>query len=101
LFGALPAEEQQRIFPEERAREAMGITGFTLPTLDRWIWSGAGRAASLHPYVKGHFLGSGPGEMVLAEAGLDGLSQYHAIRRYVEHRHSAAAHDGERVKALS
>ena len=91
LFDLLSPEEQQRIFPEERAREAMGITGFTLPTLDRWIGSAAGRAASLHPYVKGHFLGSGPGEDVLAEAGLDGRSQYRAIRRYVEARRAAAA----------
>ena len=37
LFDLLPAEEQRAIFPEERAREAMGITGFTLPTLYRWV----------------------------------------------------------------
>jgi len=91
LFDLLPPAEQQRIFPEERAREAMGITGFTLPTLDRWVLSAAGRAASLHPYAKGHFLGSGQGETVLAEAGLDGLSQYRAIRAYVDARRSAAA----------
>jgi transketolase len=91
LFDALPPAEQQRIFPEERAREAMGITGFTLPTLDRWVLSAAGRAASLHPYAKGHFLGSGQGETVLAEAGLDGLSQYRAVRAYVEARRRAAA----------
>jgi len=91
LFDLLPAAEQQRIFPEERAREAMGITGFTLPTLDRWVHSGAGRAGSLHPYAKGHFLGSGQGETVLAEAGLDGVSQYRAIRSYVEARRRTAA----------
>jgi transketolase len=91
LFDLLPAAEQQRIFPEERAREAMGITGFTLPTLDRWVLSAAGRAASLHPFAKGHFLGSGQGARVLAEAGLDGLSQYRAIRAYVEARRRAAA----------
>jgi transketolase len=91
LFDLLPPAEQQRIFPEDRGREAMGITGFTLPTMDRWVLSAAGRAASLHPYAKGHFLGSGPGETVLAEAGLDGLSQYRAIRAYVEARRRAAA----------
>jgi hypothetical protein len=58
--------------------------------MDRWVLSEAGRAVTLHPYVKGHFLGSGTGEMVLAEAGLDGASQYRAIRRYVEARRSAA-----------
>ena len=70
----LPAapSEQARIFPEERAREAMGITGFTLPTMYRWVRSDLGRAHTLHPFRKGHFLGSGQGPMVLAEAGLDG-----------------------------
>ncbi|HLE43061.1 MAG TPA: hypothetical protein VJB36_03510 [Methylomirabilota bacterium] len=86
LFDLLPADEQRRLFPEERAREAMGITGFTLPTMFRWIRSDRGRALTLHPYQHGHFLGSGQGERVLAEAGLDGESQYRAIRRYVETR---------------
>jgi transketolase len=82
LFDLLPQSEQQRIFPEEHAREAMGITGFTLPTLLRWVRSDLGRAHSLHPFRKGHFLGSGPGSMVLAEAGLDGASQARAIAAY-------------------
>jgi transketolase len=84
LFSVLPVEEQQVIFPEERAMEAMGITGFTLPTLFRWVRSDFGRSMSLHPYQKGHFLGSGQGEIVLAEAGLDGESQYRAIKRYLD-----------------
>jgi transketolase len=84
LFDLLPEEEQQRIFPEERAGEAMGITGFTLPTMYRWIRSDLGRAHTLHPYRKGHYLGSGQGPMVLAEAGLDGESQARAIEEYVE-----------------
>jgi transketolase len=83
LYDLLPLEEQQRIFPEERAREAMGITGFTLPTMYRWIRSDLGRAHTLHPYRKGHYLGSGQGPMVLAEAGLDGVSQARAIKEYV------------------
>jgi transketolase len=86
LFDLLPAEEQKRLFPEAHAREAMGITGFTLPTLFRWVSSGLGRAHTLHPFRKGHFLGSGPGPMVLAEAGLDGESQARAIREYVRAR---------------
>ena len=84
LFDLLPVEEQQRIFPEERAREAMGITGFTLPTMYRWIRSDLGRDHTLHPFRKGHYLGSGQGPMVLAEAGLDGESQARAIKEYVE-----------------
>jgi transketolase len=86
LFDALPAAEQARILPAERMHEAMGITGFTLPTMYRWVRSDPGRAMTLHPFLKGHFLGSGQGEVVLAEAGLDGESQYRAIRRYVDAR---------------
>jgi hypothetical protein len=65
---------EERIFPEEHARSAMGITGLTLPTMYRWVTSSRGRAATMHPYMKGHYLGSGPAEMVLLEAGLDGKS---------------------------
>ncbi|MCG6926965.1 MAG: hypothetical protein LJF30_16865 [Acidobacteria bacterium] len=84
LFDLLPAEQQRDIFPEERADEAMGITGFTLPTMFRWIRSDLGRAHTLHPYRKGHYLGSGQGPMVLAEAGLDGESQAGAVKEYVK-----------------
>ena len=91
LFDLLPADEQKRIFPEEHAREAMGITGFTLPTMYRWVVSDRGRAHTLHPFKKGHFLGSGQGPVVLAEAGLDGESQAQAIKAYVEARKVAAA----------
>jgi transketolase len=86
LFGLLPPERQAAIFPECRAQEAMGITGFTLPTLYRWVRSDFGRARTLHPYRAGHFLGSGQGHVVLAEAGLDGKSQYRAIKEYIEAR---------------
>ncbi len=90
LFDLLPASEQARIFPEAHAREAIGITGFTLSTLFRWVSSDLGRAHSLHPFRKGHFLGSGQGPMVLAEAGLDGESQAKAVRAYAEARAGAA-----------
>lgn len=86
LFDLLPPDEQAAIFPEARAQEAMGITGFTLPTMFRWVRSDFGRTRTLHPYAKGHFLGSGQGPVVLAEAGLDGQSQYAAIREYVAAR---------------
>jgi transketolase len=86
LFNLLPQGEREKIFPEERAREAMGITGFTLPTLDRWVLSERGRKHSLHPFQKGHYLGSGQADQVMAEAGLDGESQFKAILRYVKER---------------
>jgi transketolase len=82
LFDLLPEEEKKKVFPEERSEEAMGITGFTLPTMFRWIRSERGRAHTLHPYRRGHYLGSGQGPIVLAEAGLDGESQARAIVEY-------------------
>jgi hypothetical protein len=38
---------------------------------------------SLHPFKKGHFLGSGQAHMVLAEAELDGEGQFKAIVDYL------------------
>ena len=84
LFDLLPAAEKEKAYPEAAAQEAMGITGFTLPTMERWVCSGRGRMMTLHPFREGHFLGSGPAEKVLEEAGLDGESQFRAILRYVE-----------------
>jgi transketolase len=84
LFDLLPEAEKDRIFPDALAQNAMGITGFTLPTMYRWIRSDRGRRLTLHPFQKGQYLGSGQAEMVLAEAGLDGESQYQAILRYLE-----------------
>jgi transketolase len=84
LFDLLPATERERILPEARVAEAMGITGFTCATMYRWVTSARGRAATLHPYRKGHFPGSGPGQAVLHEAGLDGDAQYAAIRGYLD-----------------
>lgn len=85
LFDLLPDAEKERIFPDSQAQRAMGITGFTLPTMYRWIRSDRGRRMTLHPFQKGHYLGSGQAEMVLAEAGLDGESQFRAILRFLEH----------------
>ena len=62
----------------------MGITGFTLPTMYRWIRSDPGRTHTMYPFMKGHYLGSGAGEMVIHEAGLDGEGQYTGIRKYLE-----------------
>ena len=84
LFDLLPRRTQERIFPEEHAKRAMGITGFTLPTMYRWICSDRGRKMTLHPYRKGNYLGSGQAHMVMAEAGLDGRSQYNAILRHLK-----------------
>ena len=83
LFDTLSPEEREDIFPSAHAEQAMGITGFTLPTMYRWICSDRGRAMTLHPFRKGHYLGSGQADKVLAEAGLDGESQFEAIKQFV------------------
>jgi transketolase len=86
LFDRLSEADRERIFPEQKAQIAMGITGFTRATLYRWIRSDPGRAFSLDPYRHGHFPGSGSGRAVVAEAGLDGASQHRAIALYAEER---------------
>jgi transketolase len=83
LFDMLPPSEREKIFPEAHQEQAMGITDFTFATITRWLRSDYGRAHSLHPFGHGHYLGSGSGSMVMREAGLDGVSQYEAIRAYI------------------
>lgn len=83
LFDMLSPSEQERIFPEAHQQEAMGITDFTFATMTRWVRSNYGRAHTLHPFAHGHYLGSGSGSTVMREAGLDGVSQYEAIRAYI------------------
>lgn len=84
LFDLLPDEEKERIFPAKLGDAALGITGFTLPTMYRWIRSERGRRMTLHPFKRGHFLGSGQAHMVLAEAELDGAGQFKAILEYLK-----------------
>lgn len=86
LFDLLTVEEREKIFPEAHQQHAMGITDFTFSTMIRWIRTDHGRAHSLHPFRHRHFLGSGPGAMVMSEAGLDGVSQFKAIRAFVHRR---------------
>jgi transketolase len=82
LFDLLPKAQQEQLFPAEHAAEAMGITGFTMPTMYRWLNSREGREFSLYPFKAGHYLGSGKSEMVVKQAGLDGDSQFEGISKY-------------------
>ena len=82
LFSMLPEAEQEAIFPEAQAEEAMGLTGFTLPTMYRWVTSKEGRQRTVHAFKKGHFLGSGQAHKVFEEAGLDGDGQWEAVVDY-------------------
>jgi len=83
LFDMLSPSEREKIFSEAHQQQAMGITDFTFATMTRWVRSDYGRAHSLYPFAHGHYLGSGAGSIVMAEAGLDGVSQYEAIRAYI------------------
>jgi len=82
LYDLLPDSDRPKI-----PADAIGITGFTLPTMYRWIVSEQGRAMTMHPFMNARYPGSGPGPAVIAEAGLDGESQY---RRIVEYAHRTA-----------
>ena len=84
LFEALSREEQERIFPQKLAAEAMGITDFTLPTMYYWIRSGSGVARTLHPFKNGFYPGSGKAADVLKETGLDAATQFTAIKNYAD-----------------
>ena len=89
LFSGLPAQEQESIFPMSHRQEAMGITGFTMTTMYRWVISESGRRDSVHAFTSGRYAGSGQALDVLKEAGLDGKSQFDAIARHVERREAA------------
>ena len=82
LFNLLPPERREEIYPANLAAEAMGITGFTFPTMYRWITSAFGRKHTVHPFRGGEFLGSGMAEKVLEEANLHGEGQWAAIQEY-------------------
>jgi transketolase len=84
LFNLLSAEEREKIYPEAIAQTAFGITGFTKPTMLRWITGFKERKNILHPFKNGRYLGSGQAEAVLKQAGLDGESQYNEVKKYIE-----------------
>jgi len=83
LFMDLPEEKQNDILPDARKNEAMGITGFTMPTMYRWITSEFGRKHSLFSFSRGIYPGSGKAEKVLQEVGLNGPAQWEAIKKYI------------------
>jgi hypothetical protein len=84
LFDYLDESERAAIFPDKLAFESMGITDFTLPTMYRWVRSSDGIKRTLHPFRRGHFLGSGNAAKVLEEAGIHADGQWAAIKSYAE-----------------
>ncbi|MEK6543536.1 MAG: hypothetical protein AABZ44_03775 [Elusimicrobiota bacterium] len=83
LFNLLPESERLAIYPEALARDAMGVTDFTLATMWRWVRSDKGLAQSLYPFKEGNFLGSGNWQMVLGEGGLNPAAQLKAIESWL------------------
>ena len=86
LFHLLPEEEREAVFPSVLSRDAIGITDFTLPTMQYWIRSRQGLDLTLHPFRGGAYPGSGKAESVLKESGADAHAQLEAIVGYVEAR---------------
>ena len=84
LFELLPQAEQEKILPLELRRQAMGITDFTLPTLEAWLLSQAGRQHTLFPHKNGVFLGSGAAPKLYEEAGLDAAHILRAVQVYAQ-----------------
>jgi len=83
LFELLPEGERLAIYPPETGEKALGITGFTLPTMYKWITSNDMRKKILHPFRGGVYLGSGNADSVLKQAGLDGESIYEEVKKYI------------------
>ena len=84
LFDRLDAEERRAIFPASAAQSAMMFTGFTAATTYRWVMSERGREFTRYPWHEGYFLGSGPGDVCLEQAGMHGEAQWEIIRRFVK-----------------
>ena len=86
LFTALPLDADSRAsFPKRSRKKAMGITGFTMVTMCRWVRSYRGRWPRLFPYRHGHYLGSGPAtDGAWPKPASTGSRSVKAIRRYLD-----------------
>jgi len=84
LFDALGEARRRTQYPEDHARRAMGITGFTKSTMYRWLLSEQGRDATLHPFRDHGYAASGTGASVLEQAGLGAEDQFLGVRKYLE-----------------
>ena len=85
LFDMLPEKEKLEILNPEISEFAFGITGFTLPTMYKWITGYDARKKILHPFKHGYYLGSGSGESVMREAGLDAENLYKEVKSYIDY----------------
>jgi len=83
LFDRLDQQERKEIYPSSAADSAMMFSGFTAATTYRWIMSEKGREYSLFPWKQGKFLGSGPGDVCLEQAGMHSEAQWNVIRKFI------------------
>jgi transketolase len=86
LFDRLDEEERKAIYPASAAASAMMFSGFTAATTYRWIMSERGRAYTFHPWRRGEFLGSGPGDICLEQAGMHGEAQWRIIEEFISRK---------------
>jgi len=84
LFDMLSETEQNYVLPVAELYRAIAITDFTMPTMYKWLKSVKGVEFSLSPFKYGKYLTSGQAADCYKEAGLDGESQLHQIRYYLE-----------------
>lgn len=84
LFDLLDDEVKKNIYPHYLSHTAMGVTGFTKPTMYRWVTGEEARKRILHPFLKGHYLGSGNAESVMMQAGLDGDNILKEVKKYID-----------------
>ena len=96
LYNLHGLAEQEAIFPQRLAMEAVGITDFTLPTMYRWVRSNEGIRRTLHSFRAGHYLGSGQAAKVLEEAGIHAEGQLAAIRDYAKYIEKLVERKGHR-----
>ena len=83
LFDRLDEQERRAIYPASVAESAMMFSGFTAATTYRWIMSERGRAHTMYPWKHGYFLGSGPGDVCLEQAGMHAEAQWEVIREFI------------------
>jgi len=83
LFDRLDKQQKNQIYPASAASSAMMFSGFTAATTYRWTMSERGREFSLYPWKHGAFLGSGPGDVCLEQAGMHGEAQWDVIQKFI------------------
>lgn len=91
LFESLPPSEQEELVPVALRKRAMGVTDFTLPTMDCWLLSDLGRRHTVFPHKSGKYLASANAAKVYEEAGMASGDILKAVIGYAAELKQAAA----------